>query len=53
MLEGQKLFKDIHPVDASEDGDMNHLANITSLLGPPPKGLLDKGEKTLHFYESG
>ncbi|PKY06200.1 kinase-like protein [Aspergillus campestris IBT 28561] len=53
VLEGKKLFKDIDPVHVHEYNELNHLARITALLGPPPKELLDKGKRTPCFYKAG
>ncbi|CAG8424434.1 unnamed protein product, partial [Penicillium salamii] len=52
ILEGKKLFKDIHPLKAHEYDELGHLGHISSLLGPPPKELLDKGTRTDLFYDS-
>ncbi|KAL5342292.1 protein kinase [Aspergillus crustosus] len=54
LLEGRKLLKDIDPLEdqAQEYGELDHLCQRSALLGPPPKGLLDKGAKTHGFYAS-
>ncbi|CAG8306747.1 unnamed protein product [Penicillium salamii] len=42
----------IHPLKAHEYDELGHLGHISSLLGPPPKELLDKGTRTDLFYDS-
>lgn len=51
LLEGKKLFEEVDPLQVQEYDELNHLAHISALLGPPPKELLDKGTRTDRFYK--
>ena len=52
LLENKDLFDPgRHGFDEYDEGP--HLGQITALLGPPPQDLLDKGDRTSKFYESG
>ncbi|GMG25307.1 unnamed protein product [Aspergillus oryzae var. brunneus] len=50
LLEGKKLFKDVDPLHDQEYNEPNHLAYITSLLGPPPEDILARGRRAGLFY---
>ncbi|KOC17147.1 hypothetical protein AFLA70_209g002181 [Aspergillus flavus AF70] len=50
LLEGKKLFKDVDPLRDQEYNEPNHLAYITSLLGPPPEDILARGRRAGLFY---
>ncbi|EIT75121.1 hypothetical protein AO1008_02001 [Aspergillus oryzae 100-8] len=50
LLEGKKLFKDVDPLRDQEYNEPNHLAYITSLLGPPPEDILARGRRSGLFY---
>jgi serine/threonine-protein kinase SRPK3 len=49
MFEGEGLFDS---VDAENDGEYDHihLAQVTALMGPPPKHLLARGQRTSKFF---
>ena len=51
IVEDKKLFGDIYCVSTDEYDEVGLLAHITALLGPAPKGLLDRGKRTHLFYE--
>jgi serine/threonine-protein kinase SRPK3 len=51
LLEGKRLFEAVDPHSVDEYDDQKHLAYITALLGPPPKDLLDVGDRTSMFYD--
>ena len=51
MLEGKRLFEAVDPHSVDEYDDQKHLAYITALLGPPPRELLDVGDRTSMFYD--
>ena len=53
IVEDKKLFEDVYSMSTDEYDEVGHLAHITALLGPPPKGLLDRGKRTHLFYEPG
>ncbi|KAG6041654.1 hypothetical protein E4U41_003092 [Claviceps citrina] len=51
LVEGKGL---LNPVDKRADDeydDLVHLAQLTSLLGPPPPHLLSSGQRTSMFYK--
>lgn len=54
FLEGLTLFESVDPRVVEEYDDETHLAYITSLLGPAPKGFVDfdQGKRTLMFYSA-
>lgn len=52
ILKDKKLFWDTYSVDLDDYDELGHLGHITALLGPP-KQILDKGNRTRLFYESG
>jgi serine/threonine-protein kinase SRPK3 len=51
LLEGKRLFEAVDPHTVDEYDDQKHLAYITALLGPPPRELLDVGDRTSMFYD--
>jgi serine/threonine-protein kinase SRPK3 len=51
LLEGKRLFEAVDPRSVDEYDDQKHLAYITALLGPPPRELLDVGDRTSMFYD--
>ncbi|OAQ65341.1 CMGC/DYRK protein kinase [Pochonia chlamydosporia 170] len=51
LLEGKRLF---NPIDEKNEGEYNeslHLAQLTKLLGPPPRAMLSSGRRTALFYK--
>jgi serine/threonine-protein kinase SRPK3 len=48
---GKRLFEAVDPHNVDEYDDQKHLAYITALLGPPPRELLDVGDRTSMFYD--
>ncbi|KAI9757923.1 MAG: transcription factor TFIIIB subunit brf1 [Chaenotheca gracillima] len=51
MLEGKSLFEELDAGESQYDSE-EHLAHMTALLGPPPKELLDRGEKTNKYFSA-
>lgn len=45
------LFEEVDPLKNIYD-DQTHLAYITSLIGTPPKKLLERGRRTSLFYNT-
>ncbi|EEP79984.1 predicted protein [Uncinocarpus reesii 1704] len=50
-LEGSPLFTAVDTNRGNEYDDINHLALITALFGPPPDNLLRQGERTDFLYD--
>ncbi|RAL12216.1 kinase-like protein [Aspergillus homomorphus CBS 101889] len=50
FLEGRTLFEAADPRAVEDYDDETHLAYITSLLGPAPKGFVDCGKRTSMFF---
>lgn len=48
-VEGQNLFTD--NTGGRSKSALPHMARMVSLLGPPPQSLLEKSEKTKHFFD--
>lgn len=48
-VEGENLFTD--NTGGREKSALPHMARMVSLLGPPPQSLLDKSDKTKHFFD--
>ncbi|KFA77297.1 hypothetical protein S40288_01269 [Stachybotrys chartarum IBT 40288] len=51
LLEKKTLFNPVLP-GTTEYDDIIHLSEITSLLGPPPRDLLESGRRTKLFYDN-
>ncbi|KAM6528966.1 hypothetical protein FALCPG4_009918 [Fusarium falciforme] len=51
LLQGKALFNPATPDEPDEYDDQTHLGQITALIGPPPKDLLPKGQRTSIFYQ--
>ncbi|QPH01212.1 hypothetical protein C2857_005411 [Epichloe festucae Fl1] len=50
LLEGKRLFNPFESQNGNEYDDMLHLAQLTALLGPPPKHLSTAGRRSSMFY---
>ncbi|KAI8673051.1 Protein kinase domain-containing protein [Fusarium sp. Ph1] len=48
----QGTFNPATPDEPDEYDEQTHLGQITSLIGPPPKALLSKGQRTSMFYQN-
>ncbi|KAM3426507.1 hypothetical protein MY4824_009939 [Beauveria thailandica] len=51
LLQGKRLFNPIDKRISDEYDDSIHLAQLTSLLGPPPPEMLHSGQRTSMFYK--
>ena len=51
MLEGGDLFKGLDPKTGVYD-EGAHLAEMISVLGPPPKALLDRGKNSSLYFDA-
>ncbi|TWU71613.1 hypothetical protein ED733_000622 [Metarhizium rileyi] len=51
LLEGKTLLDPIHRQTSDEYDDLMHLAQLTSLLGPPPSNILHSGRRTAMFHK--
>ncbi|KAI9841527.1 MAG: hypothetical protein M1837_000628 [Sclerophora amabilis] len=51
LLEGRALFEALNPRDSNYTSEQ-HIAHISALLGPPPKQLLARGERTTRYFSS-
>ncbi|EEP82337.1 predicted protein [Uncinocarpus reesii 1704] len=51
LLEGKPLFAAVDTCSGNEYDGINHLALMTALLGPPPEGLLRRGQRTGKLYD--
>lgn len=49
LFEGKNLF---HPVVDGFVSDELHLAEMVSLMGPPPKQFLERSEKSCQFWDA-
>ncbi|RMJ14693.1 hypothetical protein CDV36_005596 [Fusarium kuroshium] len=52
LLQGKALFNPATSNNPDEYDDQTHLGQITALIGPPPKDLLSKGQRTPMFYQN-
>ena len=50
LLEGKALFNPIDARKGEDYDDQAHLGQVTALLGPAPRSLLDRGRRTALFY---
>ncbi|KAM3471964.1 hypothetical protein MY8738_009074 [Beauveria namnaoensis] len=51
LVEGKRLFDPIDKRISDGYDDSVHLAQLTGLLGPPPRDMLRSGQRTSMFYE--